>query len=161
MKKFLLIGATLMLLLSACSAGSYDQKKVDQLLENKEAYTANDYQTMIDQVGYALDDAEKAGNFEKWASENEEECQALMGLGLALQECAEADSNFPASKKDEVKKLMARWKKIIEKSMSVAMPVDEVNIYDSAADTAVLVEETVVMEEVVDSVDGGYYEVVE
>ncbi len=112
MKKFLLIGATLMLLLSACSAGSYDQKKVDQLIENKESYTANDYQTMIDQVGYALDDAEKAGNFEKWASENEEECQALMGLGLALQECAESDSDFPASKKDEVKKLVDRINKL-------------------------------------------------
>lgn len=131
MKKILLIGATLMLLLSACSAGSYDQKKVDQLLENKEAYTANDYQTMIDQVGYALNDVEKADNFEKWAAENEKECEALMGLGLALKECAESDPDFPASKKDEVKSLMKRFDKVIGNMMSpAAMPEDEISIDD-------------------------------
>lgn len=124
-----------MLFLSACSAGGYDQKKVDQLVENKESYTEKDYQTMIDQVGYALDDAEKADNFEKWASENGKEFEAIMGLGMALQVCAESDNNFPDSKKDEVKNLMARCKKIIEKNSSVvAMPADEGYNNDSSED---------------------------
>lgn len=55
-----------------------------------------------------------------------------MGLGLALKECAESDSNFPASKKDEVKSLMKRFDKIIGKMMSpAAMPEYEISIDDT------------------------------
>lgn len=128
----------MMMLLAACGSGHYDQKVVDELTNNKENYTEKDYKTMVDQLGYALDDAEGAKDFGKWAEENEQEAMSIMGLYMALDMLSEQDSNFPESLQKDVKSLSKRAKTLGEKMMT-AVPAAPAAGFDS--DQVVTVED--------------------
>lgn len=139
MKKILMFGASaIMMLLAACGSGHYDQKVVDELIDNKENYSEKDYKTMVEQLGYALDDAEGAKDLGKWEEENEQKAVGMMGLYMALNILSEQDSNFPESLQKDVKSLSKRVNKLTEKVMTAGQEAPAAG-FDS--DQIVTVEE--------------------
>lgn len=116
MKKIFLFGASaIMMLLTACGGGHYDQNVVDKLINDKGNYTEKDYTTMVEQLGYALDDVESAKDLNKWEKENEQEAISMMELYMALLMYSEEESDFPETLKKDVKSLGERIEAIGEK----------------------------------------------
>lgn len=101
------IVAVVLVGLSACQSGKYDQKVVDNLLE-KENCTEADYKTLINQANYALDDAEKSGDLSKWVKENSEEAMSVVSIAFTLSTQKAFDSDFPSSLDSKVDALTNR-----------------------------------------------------
>lgn len=115
MKKIFLFGASaIMMLLTACGGGHYDQNVVDKII-NKKNFTEKDYTIMVEQLGYALDDVEGAKDLNKWEKENEQEAMSMATMYMALYICSEDEPNFPETLKKDVKSLSARFEAIGEK----------------------------------------------
>lgn len=110
--------ALLTMILASCSGG-YDQKKVDAL-DKKDELSKADYELMIEQANYALDDLDKYGDVQKWANENAKEAESLAGMIVALGFCSELDNQFPESLKDELKALDKRTEKYTTALLEIA-----------------------------------------
>ncbi len=148
MKKiFFLCTVLVCLALASCGGGKYDQKVVDEL-GNKKELTNEDYKTLIKQVNYGLDDAEKAQNVEQWADANEQEASSIIGMTIALGMASQLDPKFPGDLKEDVQKLTERCDKVlhnvIEKAMQEALGAQPTSPSDSTA--TVIETETEVVE---------------
>ena len=114
-KSVLLFAAMLITAITSYAADvtGYDQEVVDSLCNTNEFHPA-DWKTMVEQTNYALDDAEKATNKQKWCEENKQEVVSMMGMLMYLGMSSTAYPNqYPEDLRNEIKALIQRGDKII------------------------------------------------
>jgi len=113
MKKLAFFAVTMLTVLLVSCQGGYDQAKVDKLDKENP-----DFEVMIEQANYALDDAEKAGDIEKWEKENPKEAESAAAMAIAIALMKE-DPSFPKELKEEADKLMERFEKLTSKAKTL------------------------------------------
>ena len=114
-KSVLLFAAMLITAITSYAADvtGYDQEVVDSLCTNIKFQPA-DWKTMVKQTNYALDDAEKATNKQKWCEDNKQEVVSMMGMLMYLGMSSTAYPNqYPEDLRNEIKALIQRGDKII------------------------------------------------